>query len=41
MSKDLAQTGVSVSVPGLVAVGLLIAATVLGVVAAKRSRIGS
>ncbi|KLN81685.1 hypothetical protein [Bifidobacterium bifidum] len=41
MSKDLAQTGVSVSVPGLVAVGLLIAATVLGIVAAKRSRIGS
>lgn len=39
--KELAQTGVSVSVPGLVAVGLMIAATVLGIVAAKRSRIDS
>ena len=41
MSKDLAQTGAGVAVPALVAVGLLLAATVLGVVAAKRSRIGS
>ena len=41
MSKDLAQTGAGVTVPTLVAVGLLLAATVLGVVAAKRSRIGS
>lgn len=41
MSKDLAQTGAGVTVPALVAVGLLLAATVLGVVTAKRSRIGS
>ena len=41
MSKDLAQTGAGVTVPALVAVGLLLAATVLGIVAAKRSRIGS
>lgn len=41
MSKDLAQTGAGVTAPALVAVGLLLAATVLGVVAAKRSRIGS
>lgn len=39
--KELAQTGSDVSVPGLVAVGLLIVATVLGVIAAKRSRIDS
>lgn len=39
--KELAQTGADVSVPGLVAVGLLIAATVLGIVVAKRSRIDS
>lgn len=41
MSKDLARTGAGVTVPAFVAVGLLLAATVLGVVAAKRSRIGS
>lgn len=41
MSKDLARTGTGVTIPALVAVGLLLAATVLGVVAAKKSRIGS